>query len=311
MRYLITKSTSGGAGEVEITRDEFETIRTAKRGVFFALGIEERFAMFRENYREYEREIFEIAQKEVLYAQFEWAEHVEDIYVINRRLLNLLSSARLCKDVMSNALHASFVPEEVRHKIRVTRADVSSGYWQFDFLEIIRNKIQHKLLPVSGGGRKSSIDLREDGSRMLRHTADPQISLKALVEAKHISAPLLERVKPHAVRGDLIMLNPVVREYVMVMGKVHKAVRVQLEDLITAWDTTYLGAIERGVEATGSRFALSLACEYEEADDELNMDKPPNNEDLFDDLVKRRKYLEGRGSRAHMMPTAKDFISTE
>jgi hypothetical protein len=34
--------------------------------------------------------VFEIAQKRLLYAQFDWSEGVSDIYAGNRRLLNLL-----------------------------------------------------------------------------------------------------------------------------------------------------------------------------------------------------------------------------
>jgi hypothetical protein len=84
---VIRKSTFGNSGKAALTREEFDSIRAAKSAVLLALVIEERFAMFRENHQEYEREIFEIAQKHVMYARSAWYEKIDDIYPATHALI--------------------------------------------------------------------------------------------------------------------------------------------------------------------------------------------------------------------------------
>jgi len=67
----------------------------AKHQLIVFLGIEEKLDLLLENYAEYERCLFDLAFHRLLFQDLDWISAQGDRQLMNRRLANLLSAARL------------------------------------------------------------------------------------------------------------------------------------------------------------------------------------------------------------------------
>jgi len=99
MTYGLTARTLDNGGFVPIDCNEFSEIRLARDGLLTALGIEEKFDLLIENYAEYEIALLSISTDHMLHANGQsWCSAIGNLHVVNRRLSNLLTTARLYID---------------------------------------------------------------------------------------------------------------------------------------------------------------------------------------------------------------------
>jgi hypothetical protein len=313
MRYAITRSVLGFSPEIVLTWEEYDRIRLAKRGIIFALGVEERFNIIRENFREYENDLFAIAQRTAMYCEFEWSELVPDLFALNRRLLNFLAAAYLYREHLGWELAKVFGPGS-------SAVAAVDDAWQreqehclaFRLGEALRNNIQHHSLPIYQVSRPMETRDSDKAQRKIRYRADAMLSVSKLAEDKDVRRSLLEELKPYATKGKgVVSLNAFIRDYLQALGRIHKDFRDATTERVSGWDVVLTEAVEKGKEAFGDTTGLVVGQYDDDEDEGRNCRQPDSEEDLFCDPIDRRKYLERRACHAHLMPNANDYVSTE
>src|SRR5690349_15095768 len=108
MNYGITIVTDGDWAFLAITSEEFGKVKLARANLLAALGSEEKCELLIENFTEYEREVFGIAQRRLLKGGSSWAASLEDMLLLNRRLVNVLTAARMYADQIKHDINSIY-----------------------------------------------------------------------------------------------------------------------------------------------------------------------------------------------------------
>jgi uncharacterized protein YjiS (DUF1127 family) len=185
MYALVPILRRGSVDGIELSKGEYDAISRARMSVQAAVGVEQNFALLVDNYVEYERELLELASQLVVRpeASLKWREVQSQILRANRRLANLLSSARLYLDQLRSEI-ASLVPpaegttaqEEVKRYTK-TAYDDRFGY---RVMEALRNVVQHAGLGVRSISYPHDSPGENQRRRELRHRAVPNLSVHQL-----------------------------------------------------------------------------------------------------------------------------------
>ncbi len=242
MKYCIGPGVIGPWPYLDISGDDFERIKAAKAGVFVTLGIEEKFMMVLENYLEYERELLNLALGEMILSG--WQPWDEQIPLMNRRLGNLLTVARMYIDHIKHDLSrlygkAAQITVAVTEEFRLQYDDLL-GY---RVMEAMRNLLQHGFLPISGFRCPNEWEDRDGKDRQARHVRYiVQVEIESLRENGFKSSVLQELEQKHAESQDIA---PFIREYIEGLSRVHQTMRAATADDIKVWSSTISAIMQR------------------------------------------------------------------
>lgn len=291
----------GSKASIEITPADYEEIRVSRDGLGLLMGIEQKFNAVLANYEEFERELLTMSLRRMLYADGQWGGFHDDIHTANRRLGNLLSSARAYTDQVQHDIKRVLGRRSDAAATASQRmADASNTIVAYRLMEALRNYAQHQSFPVRTLSFSST---RRESPRGVRveHTATPYINVRLLTDDSRVDHTLLESLK----RGEPeVALTPYLREYIATIGKLHSSLRESLRLHIDQWETCVLNAIERW-EREGDGRTLALAA--------VKVTSVPDGEDesdpvfLFRELVEHRRFLESSLHGAQNL--AREFVS--
>lgn len=109
MEYALTPLFRSSEERIPLTSEEHARIVHAKDAIITSIGIEEKFDLILENYVEYEDELLKLAlRRQVSYWNLAYQASQDDKLFVARKLLNLLSAARLYVDQMPQDLGRLF-----------------------------------------------------------------------------------------------------------------------------------------------------------------------------------------------------------
>jgi hypothetical protein len=147
LRYAITSGVMDGSNPIYIAKDEFAELKRTQGRLTSVLDIETTFDLLLENYTEFEQDFLCLILRSSLFG--EEGERLEVYQEMNRRLMNLLSSARLYLDQILQELSSFYGNDskqtETFKKATSTEYDTSLAYRA---LEALRNHAQHFGFPV-------------------------------------------------------------------------------------------------------------------------------------------------------------------
>jgi hypothetical protein len=145
--YALTRLAIGAQSHIEISGDEFTALKNARRGMIAVMFIEEKFDLLIENCVELERTLLDIALQLSFYRNRSWFSMIADMQTINRRLVNLLSTARLYIDQAKHDISQLSGAERLARLKQQLSAqyDAVLGY---RVMEALRNHTQHYGLPI-------------------------------------------------------------------------------------------------------------------------------------------------------------------
>jgi hypothetical protein len=89
---------------VEISSKDFDLLKMARTHLFEALSIEEKLNLVLENYAEFEQELFNCSVNNMLFRADDWSSGIDEIHVVNRRIINLLTTGRRAYLVVGGVL---------------------------------------------------------------------------------------------------------------------------------------------------------------------------------------------------------------
>ena len=254
MRYQVLKRTFGSHGAIEISAEEFQGIRIAKRGLLAALGIEEKFNLLLENFAEFEAELLNLSLRHLVFADVSWSSFQGDIYTVNQRMVNLLSSTRLYRDHLLHELSELYGRDaDILGEMKSRLTNEYDSSLAFRSMDVIRNHLQHRSFPVHGltfrGSREES-----EGSVWARHSASPSLSVSELRADPKVKRSVVAEL---AALGNEVCVTPLVREYVEALGRVHEAVRTAIASDVRRWEAQMSRIVERGKATFGDVVGLA------------------------------------------------------
>ena len=208
-----------------IERDEFNRTRVAIAISHGQLGIEQRYGILLENYKELEQELLNFSLNVTLNTSNGWETLEDATPLFHRRVLNFLSSARMYLDqIPGELLNASRNADQVKlefDKLRSTEYDNSLGY---RVCEALRNYTQHKSLPVH---RISYGMRREAAAKTVTNYSGLGLSVSVLEADRKFKASVLKELRSVGEKHDL---KRFIREYMHGLGEVHINLRKHLRD---------------------------------------------------------------------------------
>ena len=289
MKYKIARDAMSLAGEILLTPAEYASIRLAKRQLIVFLGIEEKFDLLLENYAEYERCLFDLAFHRLLYRDLDWISAQGDRQLVNRRLANLLSAARLYLDQVSHDLTKLYDPD-----VEIVTAVKDECKQQYDtklgyrVMEALRNYAQHRSLPVHDLYYPARVEEPQTAESKWRYGVVPLLHTVRLDADGGFKQNILDELKK---RPPKVSLTPMVREYVEGLGAVHDVFRSQTKTHVESADETIAMVEQRARNAFGENPLLGLAVV---AEDEENEGVWTEVDHIFSDLTQRRRILAGK-----------------
>jgi hypothetical protein len=133
-----------------IDQARFEAVNRSKNVCLLALGFEEKFQLFLDNFQEWETELLNQAQSFLLWRVIAHADAMGQRLGLDRRLVNLLTSLRLYLDQTDYGLSRMFGnPSGELDAIKNFKSSLYDSHFGYRLLEALRNHVQHCSLPVS------------------------------------------------------------------------------------------------------------------------------------------------------------------
>lgn len=292
MKYGITKLIINCKPLLEISRQEFDDARLIKRSLVKVLSIEEKLDILLESYIEYEKELYALSLKNVIFSHQDWSTFQNDRRVIDRRLINLLTACRLYVDQVIHDIQ-SIYGDDIG-KGTLVKQRMSQEYnsnFAYRVLETFRNYVQHRGLPIYH--LSYSADTEENVSGMnVRHTITPSFSVSKIKEdIKKDKNKFKQAVlKELETLGDLIDLKPLIRQYMESFGRIHLFIRELLANDLTKWDSTILQIQKSFCESFGENTLGLAIVAYDDSGEIVD------SEHIFKDLITHRQWLVQKNS---------------
>jgi hypothetical protein len=146
---------------IELTKDEFETIRSSRVSLRAAFALEEIYDLLLVNYRELEISVLKAAVENMTSFHHEYEDNFSIRSEFNRQTLNLLNAARLY-------LHQ--FPQWVK-EVGVSSSgliertnELYDASFPYRFMEALRNHVQHVGLAVHGVSSRSKCYLQRNAN---------------------------------------------------------------------------------------------------------------------------------------------------
>lgn len=264
MRYWMRIQALGCGKGVEIEPEEYFAIISSVRRIEIATEIEEKLDLLLENFFEYESELLSFALRNSLSAPLDQVAQIGHFQAINRRVLNLLSTAKSYIDQSQHEVKEYFGCEDP--ELAQLRGALSAQYDQhleYRVAEALRNYSQHRSLPVDFVTMSSEWELLDEEGRRLRHWVVPKILIKRLLEDPRLKSKLKKELRPSA--EQQWPLTPILRRYVESLGAVHEIVREMLEGNLAGSRLVLQKAVEKARVSLSERTTgLAVAAETSE-----------------------------------------------
>lgn len=256
-----------GKGEpVEISEGEFQNAKKAKECLFPALFIEEQLDLILKNYADFDVTLYTIALKSVMYFPGGWKETIEDILLVNSKLINLLSTCRMYLDTAPQKLHAIYGNhhQSARDFVQATHHEYDN-HLGYRFCSAMRNYTQHNDLPVHGllldGKWNASVTKCEHFIAVYTNISE--------LEGTPFKTTVREELK--AAYDDRLDIKPFIRTFVVCIGRINEVIRKQLDPDIGRWEKWIKSVVDKS--SSGSNPILAHFDDEGELVDEVRISK--------------------------------------
>ena len=290
MPYVLCRLVLSSDHTIRITKKEYEHIKVACTGIGEIIGIEEKYDAVMENFVELEQSILQLGMRHLAFSNMDYHELQQPRNVVGRRLLNLLSSARLYRDSLPQHCKTIFGDKDARlGQVKALLRDSPKQPMAYRVVEAVRNYAQHQEIPVYG----VTFHRASEGDGEERRSAHwLSFSLDALEVSRG-------RELSNDVRAELVSLGskvdpmPLVRQYVEHVGTIQRAIREMIKGHDADWTGTITGGIRRFTRRFPKEKAIALAAGFQKPNGSIS-----DAEYLVEEAVGYLKYLKSKNRSA-------------
>lgn len=239
--------------ELFISEEEFEKLKQAKTCLSSALALEENYDLLLNNYRELELEAISAAVTDMTAMCHEYEDFFEVRTAINRRVINLLSATRMYLDQYPQNLKKIGANPEAA---KVACSEAYDDFFEYRFMEAMRNHTQHEGLAVHGVTMGGSW-LPPRDPKQLQFSIKPYASKAALEGSKFKKSVLSES-------PEKVPLIPAARVHVGGISSIHKKVRELIAPFVEEARRLFEDAVARHEAEAKKRYPGLAAIVKEE-----------------------------------------------
>ncbi|HEV7764880.1 MAG TPA: hypothetical protein VGQ76_07770 [Thermoanaerobaculia bacterium] len=233
---------------VELVADEFTAVARAVNGIDTIVAIEEKLDILLENLREYEEELLRFALYQSHHRDLSWTQFRLQRHVVNRRILNVLSAARMYLDQVRTDVSTLYGESSPQHQaLEEERTSQYDRSFSYRLMEVLRNHVQHHSLPVAEVALRTKHELPSDVGRpnaygRIRHTVIPELDTQRLLANRRLKGSVVREL---ALLRHRPPLTPMLREYVGALGMVHERLRLVSDVDFEEWIPALLAMREK------------------------------------------------------------------
>ncbi len=289
MKYTLQKSFYTECTTIEIDKKAFENLKQAKKCLSNALAIEEKYEILLANYLDLEKEYLSITTEHMLRSHSPYTDLFDIRLAFNRRIVNLLTSTKLYYDHIQRNVN-NCLPEEVNiaNKIKVSFSNEYDSYFEYRFMEALRNYVQHQGLAVHYTGVNAQWTSRDKNGELKYSTKF--LTYKSEVESDNAFKKQVSSEMPDKV--DLMFSS---RVYIESFSKVHCYIRGLISSVSESSRALISQSIQEYEEAgNSSSLGLFAVCTRQEKQLDETVEKIPLMLDLDGiriDLIKKNPEL--------------------
>jgi hypothetical protein len=230
-RYCLTINILDRNPEIEISREKFEDIKQCTATLSAALAVEEKYELITCNYVEYEQDLLNCALAHQLRFSADYIDMFDEITKFNRRITNILTSTRMYMDHMPRHLRKC-LPAEDKAELELFLKGLThreyDAYFEYAFLEALRNHLQHAGLCVS----QVTLDNRnypvDDGGRLWENRTLVFTDKKLLEGNPEFKKFVLNKMP------DKVELTTAIRVYIGCISRIHDKIRNRIQTSVDA-----------------------------------------------------------------------------
>ncbi|PSW10332.1 hypothetical protein C9J01_19180 [Photobacterium rosenbergii] len=258
--FFIKKMILGPTVALKIEEQEFDKIKHSREVLLSAKAIEEKYDLLVSNFFDLEKEILSQVAQQMIFEQDSYQHFYEIESVLNRRVVNLLTSTKLYYDQLEKHVRTCMKNEkEFGKEAKGYFSYEYDTYFEYRFMEALRNHVQHYGLAVHSLSLPSK--WIGDGEKKEMINQLKIFSTKEQLSQNKDFKKVVFREMPEKVE-----LIKAIRIYVGCFSHVHKRVRDLIERNVSLSRATIEDVIHRYKE-TNAGDAVGIYAYMVEVDD--------------------------------------------
>jgi hypothetical protein len=293
VEYCLFKPTTDN--NIVISKEKYERLIKAKHYHVSMLQVEEKINFLIENYSELEKDLLNVSFNKMISPLYstDWTLSIGEIHLINRRIINFLTTSKLYLDQISHDIKELSDDSELQNTVEKLKSTEYDNVLGYRVLEALRNYVQHRGLPVHLlSFNMSKVD------DLSKHVINPYLKVSELRKDGKFKATVLNELEKENEKIDLKLY---IRQYISSITKIHSAIRRILSESILRWDEEFQSTYEEFNKEYGETEALGIG--------EIYLGLRRNITYIMKEPIKRRKWLEQKNQELSNLVTR--FVSNE
>ncbi len=146
--YELRRQALDSKNAVRIDETKYAKLAHAQKALLHALYIEEKLYLLLENFVEYEGELLSVGLSRMVFQRNDYTEFRDDVSLINRRLVNLLSACRAYLDSLLHHVNQICSPsKDESATLKKAKSEQYDSIFGYRVMEELRNHVQHRGFP--------------------------------------------------------------------------------------------------------------------------------------------------------------------
>ena len=241
MMYVLRRWALNAQPEIKIDFTRYTALKRAIEVQRAALDVEQKFDLVIANYEEFEREILSVTLGHMVRHASKWGQMSDARLLLNRRIVNLLSTCRLYVDQVQHSAQSPCFSGCTLEQVKALfskQYEMSLGY---RVMEALRNHIQHRSLAISRISYPSKMEKKDGDNPLWSYKLSLGLDLDALREDETFKQPILEELASLSeIQNDIILF---VRQHVEGIAGAHSSLRELITENIRVADSTVVRAL--------------------------------------------------------------------
>lgn len=213
-------------GSFEISKERYLKIENSRNVLFEALSFEEKFDLIFSNYLDFEKTLMDHTLEFMVRSNHDYLSSYQLRLSFNVKISNLLGSIRQYRDHLTKHLRVCLAGnEESKQLIEREFSKEYDQFFEFRFIEALRNYVQHYGLPVHSVVHKSNWIPNPNEENMV-FSIDLFVFKKDLLLDSSFKKSVLNEMP------DKVELSNSLRRYVESLNKIHLVLRNAISDSV-------------------------------------------------------------------------------
>jgi hypothetical protein len=222
-RFVIGSKPFLGLSAADVT-----SLKTATSIIREICEIEQKFDILIENFIEMEQEFATRTVHSAYRSDASYAEFMDHKQIFNRRLVNLLTAARLYVDQTKHHLGEIFHDDaDEAAKAKALFSSEFDAVFGYRVLEGLRNYVQHRGLPIHSLSINAEWRNQKSDDRELEFNIAVKVNVAELEQDRKFRSETLAEMKTI---GESIDVKPLSRAYIEALGRIHETIRKIVSD---------------------------------------------------------------------------------